>query len=266
MAKDKISITVIIPAYSRAELLLKTIESVLSQVGNYSIKTIVVDDHSPQPLAPLVRKRFPKVQVIRNVTNLKSGPARNQALRFVHSDFVAFLDADDLWKPDFLATSIKNISKGNYIGSVSMSSLLFEKNMDISYKLRVYLLSAIRDLFQMFFYIFNFRKLPRESFYLIHLSDAVFKTNAIKGLSFDEKYNFGGEDWKFDLEVMDRGNLIFIPKRLVEYRYHKKSTTLIDYNLKNKWNSYIQLFGELKKRKIKGLMVWLFSKYIDAFK
>ncbi|MCJ7805539.1 glycosyltransferase family 2 protein [Patescibacteria group bacterium] len=266
MPKDKISVTVIIPAYSKPELLLETLRSVYSQKGNYSIKIIVVDDCSPEPLGPIIKKSLPQVKVIRNRKNLKSGPARNQALNFINTDFVVFLDADDIWKKDFLRQSIKNISKGNYVGSVAMSSPLFDKDMPAGFKIKIYILSAIRDIFQLLFYLFHRKTMPRSAFYLCQLSHEVFRADKIKELKFDSNYNFGGEDWKFALEVMDRGMLVIVPKRLVRYRYHKKSTSLKDSYLKNKWNSYRQLFGELKKRKINGIMVWLFGKYIDTFK
>ncbi|MCX6705330.1 MAG: glycosyltransferase family 2 protein [Candidatus Woesebacteria bacterium] len=266
MANDNFSVTVIIPVHSRPELLLETIKSVYLQKGNLKIKVIVVDDHSPVPITKLLHDSFAKIRVIRNKKVLKSGPTRNQAIKFIDTDFVAFLDADDIWNPDFLSTSIAELSRGNYVGSIAMSTPIFDKDMSFGFKTKIYFLSWIRNFFQIVFYLFYSKTMPQEAFYLCQLSHQVYKADRINGLLFDPKYNFGGEDWKFALEVMDRGKIIIIPRMLIKYRYHKKSTTLLNYNLTRKWASYRQLFGELKKRKMGGIMVWLFNKYIDIFK
>lgn len=265
MQGNKKTVTVIIPAYSRLELLIETLDSIYRQKGALHTRVIVVDDHSPTPLGPAIKRKYPEVKVIRNKINLKSGPARNVALRFIDTEYVAFLDADDIWHEDFLRHSIKNIEESDSIGSVALSTPMFYKKVSSTFKIKILILSFIRDYFQILFYIFNSKKIIPSAFYLCQLSHLLFKAEVIKGISFDSNYNFGGEDWKFTLEVMDNGSFRIVPRRLVRYRYHNKSSTFKRKNRLNKWNSYKQLFGELDKRNIKGLMRVLFKLYISAF-
>lgn len=265
MVTVKPQVTVIIPAYGNHLLLLETIHSVYQQNGNFKLQVLVVDDNSPIPLEPIIRKSFPKVTVIRNSRNLKSGPSRNQALKNLKTDYVAFLDADDIWKPNFLLTSINAIGVKN-IGSVCLSQPLCSSDLFLSFKVKIYLLSALRDVFQYFFYFVNRNKLPQSAFYLCQLSHLVFDYKKISNLHFDKAYNFGGEDWKFTLECLDQGSIEIIPQRLVRYRYHKKSATQKKVNLRKKWQSYTKLLYELKKRRISGPMTYLFEQYINLFK
>jgi len=243
--KKKPSVSVVIPAYNNHNLLLETLTSVHQQIGDYNIKIIIVDDHSLQPIGPIVLKKFPNIRVIRNKKNLCAGPARNEGIKLIsNSDYVAFLDADDLWDPSFIDQSIKNIKKNNLTGSVAFSTPVFNQGIGLKFKIKIYLLSLIRDSFQIVFFFLNNKTVPRSAFYLCQLSHLVFKEKNIKGVLFDKNYNFGGEDWKFVIETMDKGKIGIIKQRLVRYRYHKKSLTQKPKNLKRKWDSFIQLFDE----------------------
>jgi glycosyltransferase involved in cell wall biosynthesis len=94
-------IAVIIPVY-RADFLAEALESVFAQTRSPE-EVIVVDDGSPDQLA-LSRALAPfesRVTVIHQA-NAGAAAARNAGLRAATADFVAFLDADDHWLPDFL--------------------------------------------------------------------------------------------------------------------------------------------------------------------
>ncbi len=263
---SQFDVTVIIPAYENPEILLRTLASVYGQKAKSLTKVVVVDDHSSQRLGPIIKKAFPQTTIIRNKINLRSGPARNQALRFIDTEYVAFLDADDLWEPAFLSKMVKLVSESNVAGAVSFSKQLFDTDLPPSFKIKIKLLSLIRDLFMGLFYVFNGQTAPQSAFYLCQLSHLVFRSQTVKGIKFDPKYNFGGEDWKFMLEVMDRGKIKILPRRLVDYRYHATSSTQKKINLQRKWASYTQLFDELDKRGIGGIMKIFFRWYISMFK
>lgn len=258
-------VTVVIPAFKKPELLCLTLESVFNQTLPDAIKVIVVDDHSPDPLEKYLHKYKTRITLIRNKSNLGAWASRNIGAGRVESKYLAFLDADDIWLPDFLKTSISHLQKSKHIGSTAMPIPMFDKNYPFSQKIKKMFLLFIWDLFYRLYYYFNQGKLPRTAFYLGQISHFVFKTDAIKGIKFDRDYNFGGEDWKFMLEIMDRGSIGIINKRLVRYRYHPSSSILEPINLKNKWNSYKQLFPEIEKRGLHGVMIELLKRYIKTF-
>ncbi|XLS28481.1 glycosyltransferase family 2 protein [Flavobacteriaceae bacterium M23B6Z8] len=92
-------ISVIIPYYNRPEKLLRALKSVYKQTRQPDT-VIVVDDASE--ILPMGLDAFPKVRLVHLQQNSGPGAARNKGLEESTGDFVAFLDCDDYWHPDFL--------------------------------------------------------------------------------------------------------------------------------------------------------------------
>jgi glycosyltransferase involved in cell wall biosynthesis len=94
------SVSVVIPTHNRRDLLLRTLHSVLRQ-RDVDISVIVVDDASTDGSADAVRGlRDRRVRVIRHPVCRGVSQARNTGIEQVETDWVAFVDDDDLWSPD----------------------------------------------------------------------------------------------------------------------------------------------------------------------
>lgn len=97
-----IHVSVIIPCFNAARFIGRTIESVLAQTYS-SFELIVVDDKSTDESVELVEsyaRTDPRVRLIRLPKNAGAPAApRNFGLVTACGDWVAFLDADDLWHP-----------------------------------------------------------------------------------------------------------------------------------------------------------------------
>jgi glycosyltransferase involved in cell wall biosynthesis len=100
-------ISVVIPLYNKADYIVRAIESVVQQT--YTVREIiVVDDGSTDEGASRVQKLgYANVNVIRQ-SNHGVSHARNTGVDLASSEFIAFLDADDYWYPDFIQ-SIKEL-------------------------------------------------------------------------------------------------------------------------------------------------------------
>ena len=99
-------VSVIIPAYNAASLIGRCIDSVLSQFGVDDVAVIVVDDGSTDETSGLVRGiDDPRITILRQ-ENQGPAAARNRGLEEAAGDYVAFLDADDYWKPEFLSETV----------------------------------------------------------------------------------------------------------------------------------------------------------------
>src|SRR5689334_22610893 len=95
------SIGVVIPTYNRAALLPATLDAVLAQTLSPD-EIIVVDDGSQDDTNVVVQRYASRVRYVR-IVNSGDLVARNIGLRAATSDFIAFCDSDDLWRPRFLA-------------------------------------------------------------------------------------------------------------------------------------------------------------------
>jgi len=88
-------ISVIIPAHNAARFIEEAVRSVLSQTyGNLEI--IVVDDGSTDDTYERVAAFGPRITLIRQA-NGGAAVARNTGIRCSRGEYVAFLDADDVW-------------------------------------------------------------------------------------------------------------------------------------------------------------------------
>ncbi len=99
MLEDYVS--VIIPVYNNVQYLGEAIESVLKQ-SYTSYEIIIVDDGSTEDITGVVQHYLDEFENIRLVqqTNMGPGPARNAGIRLAKGEWIAFLDADDIWCPE----------------------------------------------------------------------------------------------------------------------------------------------------------------------
>ena len=101
------AVSVIIPAYNAAPFIAQTIESVLAQSFR-DFEVIVVNDGSPDT-ADLERALQPYRSRIVYLTQPNTGPsgARNLGIREARGTYIAFLDSDDVWMPEYLAKQME---------------------------------------------------------------------------------------------------------------------------------------------------------------
>ena len=93
--KDK-KVSVVIPFYNRAKVLVRAVESVLEQTHkNYEI--ILVDDGSTDDVKEIekIASKYDQIKLIKNKKNMGASAARNIGIGEASGDYVAFLDSDD---------------------------------------------------------------------------------------------------------------------------------------------------------------------------
>ena len=93
-------ISVIIPTYNRATMVVEAVESVLAQEAS-NFELIVVDDGSNDDTADRLGLYGHRLRYYKQSNTGVSG-ARNRGLELCRAPFIAFLDSDDLWLPDKL--------------------------------------------------------------------------------------------------------------------------------------------------------------------
>ena len=102
-------ISIVIPAYNVAKYIGETLESVFAQTCE-DYEVILVNDGSPDTddFERAIRPYRARLNYLKQ-ENRGASAARNTGLRAARGELVAFLDADDLWAPNYLAEQLKFI-------------------------------------------------------------------------------------------------------------------------------------------------------------
>ena len=108
-----------------AEFLEESLNSVFAQTHPAS-EMYVVDESSTDETIEIVRSFGPKITILNNVIGSMAG-AYNLALTMVKSDFVTFLDGDDLWLPTKSEKQIRYLINEPEVDVVVSAVLNFTK-------------------------------------------------------------------------------------------------------------------------------------------
>lgn len=201
------AVSIVIPAYNHARFLKGTIESALAQTWrDYEI--VVVDDGSKDD-TPAVAAQFG--DAIRYIRQANQGMAatRNTALRHAIGDIISFLDDDDLWLPDYLATVMSYFQADSYLAAAHTGYQLTSDEQG-------------RD-----FPGHSSRTVPADDLYATLIEGGFFPPSSVsvrrmildKVGFFDEGLQ-GYADWELWLRICREHKFIGIPVELVKYRIH----------------------------------------------
>ncbi|MDE1489882.1 glycosyltransferase family 2 protein [Xenorhabdus bovienii] len=107
-------VSVIMPCYNSGEYIEQSIQSVLSQ--NYiNFELIIIDDYSSDNSVEKIKKFHDKrIKLIVSKKNGGAGISRNIGIEQAKGRFIAFLDSDDLWKPNKLKDQINFMKENNF--------------------------------------------------------------------------------------------------------------------------------------------------------
>jgi glycosyltransferase involved in cell wall biosynthesis len=98
-------ITIVIPLYNKERQVLQTLQTVFAQ-SYTDYEVVVVDDGSTDSGAALVESLGDSRIRLIHQANVGVSAARNRGIAEARGEYVAFLDADDEWDSDYLATQM----------------------------------------------------------------------------------------------------------------------------------------------------------------
>ncbi len=207
-------VSIIIPAHNSEKYLNKTLESVFRQTFQ-DFEIIVVDDGSTDGTRDVVQKYPDKVIYIYQ-QNQGHAITRNTGIRRSIGEYIAFLDADDLWVETKLEKQVALLDRDKSVGLVHNRIQHIDKEDN--------LLSTVPIAFQY---------LSGHIFEHLLLRHAQICTSAVMcrravlddvGL-FDEHFpdNIGGEDRELWLRILRKYPAAYIHEPLVLYRCYDKS-------------------------------------------
>lgn len=107
-------VDVVIPVYNGEQTISAALDSILAQQGNWVRKILVIDDGSLDETANVVRSRNDPVIQLFEIAHSGVANARNYGISQALGEWIAFLDADDIWRVDKLDKQMVVAAKGRY--------------------------------------------------------------------------------------------------------------------------------------------------------
>ena len=233
------TVSVIIHTYNNERFMAETVESVLNQTyKDYEI--IVVDDGSADGTRDAL---MPYMQKIRYHYKENGGiaSAKNAGISLSETEFVAFLDHDDLWVPDKLQLQMEHFNENPQIGLVYAKYTSFRDGKELRTKPEKGYSGWI------------FKELLSKSF--IQTSTVVVKRECLDAVGpYDETFSLGDEYDMF-LRISKKFQCGFIDKGLTRYRVHDTNASNNDFLFDNEnlgvykkiYNNFTDLDGVEKK-------------------
>ena len=209
--------SVVIPAYNAAACIGQTICSVLAQTTPPD-EIVVVDDGSSDGTAEVARACGDQVRVVAQ-HNQGVGTARNTGVSAARGDFIAFVDADDLWHPDKLRAQLAAIERDPDLGVVYGEFQVWDPATPAAFPTEVIDEAAI---------------VPRLSGWIYHhllLTNWVMtSTSLTRRWVFERTGPFDtglrlGEDWDFFLRAARHARFLKLRDVVTLYRQHPGQTT-----------------------------------------
>lgn len=229
--KENPTVSVIINCYNGEEFLRETIDSVINQT--YSNWELIFWDNQSTDSSAVIIKGYhdDRIRYFYAPTHTPLGEARNLAMKQVASKYLAFLDSDDCWYPDFLKIGVEYLDRDS-------SCVGFYCNYHYYNKKRH--LVAVSKNSTVDYH--DFKYLLKN--YDIGMSGSLirFETVCSNGILFKKQYNLI-EDLDFFLSLAKYGAWIYYPEIMMFYRAHPNSTS---YKYRDKWAlEYDTLINEL---------------------
>jgi glycosyltransferase involved in cell wall biosynthesis len=199
------TVSIIMPAYNPGRFLRPAIESAIAQSFT-DWELVIVDDGSRQAF----RADVPAHPAIRYLRQENGGPAvaRNTGINNSTGEFIAFLDADDLWLPDKLARQIDLMRSRPEIGLCHTKFDCIDAQGTVTAAGSGRQFSSYAELLKGCALLTSTTLLRRSCLAKSGLFDPVFR---------------GPEDYDFFLSVAKHFPTQFIDELLVHYRVHPQS-------------------------------------------
>lgn len=196
--------SVIIPYYNKSAYIIRCIDSVLSQTYK-EYEVLIIDDGSTDGGINLISKKYGQHLSIITQKNQGVSVARNHGIQKAKNEYLAFLDADDAWHPQYLECMSKIISSEQNIKIIGSH---YARTTDFLYK------KINRPHYYKFLNYFN---VAIRNTYFTSSSSVIKKTFFDEYDGFNPNLKKGEDHDVWFRAILSGGNAYYIKDTLVYY-------------------------------------------------
>lgn len=206
-------VSVIIPAYNAEQFIAQTLESVIAQTYR-NIEMIVVDDGSEDGTAGIVKhymEQDSRIQLLQQ-PNAGVAAARNLGIEKSKGEFIAPLDADDIWRTENLEKQVNSFLKADdSVGIVYSWSFYIDEN---GFPVDDFCVAKVEGYFYTTLLCHNF---------IGNASATLLRRSCLKeiggySMKLKDQKAQGCEDFDLYLRIAEHYQIKVVPEFLVGYR------------------------------------------------
>lgn len=219
--------SIIIPAYNAMNYLPQTLESVLEQTFTGFEVLIINDGSSDNIVEWFCNIVDPRVKLI-SQENQGVSAARNIGIQNSTGEYIAFIDADDLWEPTKLEKQLQCFQNNPSIGLIHTAmTIIDEEGKSLG---RTFISNVEGDALK-----------PLLEQNTIVTSSVIIRRSCLDVGNFDNNLH-SSEDWELWVRIALRYPIMLIKEPLVYYRHHANNTTKNWQMLEQDLHSIEQIF------------------------
>ena len=208
-------VSAVITAYNSEAFIAEAIRSILQQSRAVD-EIVVVDDGSTDNTRQVVAEFADQGIKYIQQHNVGAGAARNRGIRETSGEYIAFLDADDMWLEDKTKLQVEYLNSHSRVGMVSGFARWWNTAKD-TVRISGEKLESMSKLRRE---ILVHNMLGNPSMVMLRRS-----TLAEVGL-FDEQIRWG-QDWDLWIRLVERYEAAMIPEPVATYRWHRENLSHI---------------------------------------
>jgi glycosyltransferase involved in cell wall biosynthesis len=234
-------VSAIIPVYGAEKYIAATVQSVLDQTYK-NFEVLIIDDASPDRSIEICQQfTDPRIKIIRQQNRGLAG-ARNTGIRHAQGDYLAFLDADDLWLPEKLEKHVEHLENSPSVGvSFSCSAFIDEtgKPLGLYQKPKLTGITIPNLLCRNPISNGSAPVIRREVFEAIKFQDNLYGT--VEDFYFDDRFR-ASEDiecW-FRIAIQTEWQIEGIPEALTLYRVNSGGLSASVFKQLDSWEQVIE--------------------------
>ena len=235
---DKL-VSVCINAYNAEKFILETVESVIKQTYK-NLQIIIVDDCSTDNTYELVKSiNDDRIEVYRTPFNGHISFANNESFKYIKGDYIAHIDADDLWVEDKIEKQVAFLESNPGYGACFTHAEIIDADSTVSDKSQDTLRSvyALENLNQSEM----FRHFYDNSNRLCHPSYLI-RSEIMKQVGCFDVSMLYLHDFDYWMRLLTVTKIYIIPERLTLVRRHGDNNSEMD---DKKWNAHNTEFARL---------------------
>ncbi len=216
-------ISVILPSFNYEDLLPQAIDSVLTQTYS-DWELVVVDDgstdHAPEIIRTYVEKYPSRIKLFFHEGRVNKGLVETYklGLSLCTGEYVAFIEADDIWRAENLEKKLEVFEKYSNVVVVHSALEMFGEERLVEAQKREYHwwefpnAGIINTPFYAFPYLTNFN-------FVMTFSAFMARRTALQNIDFSVKYK-AWLDWWILSQLSLQGKFYYLPEKHVAWRVH----------------------------------------------